>query len=121
MEEYGLDRATTNLLYNGGLRIYATVDPDLQATMEQGMRSGGFFPRGGVQTTAACVYDEDGQRVLDENGQPVTQQVTEQTQAAMVTLDYDGRLRAVVGGLDEKRAAACSTAARTPCARWAAP
>lgn len=102
MEEYGLDRAaTTNLLYNGGLRIYATVDPDLQATMEQGMRSGGFFPRGGVQTTA-YVYDEDGQRVLDENGQPVTQQVTEQTQAAMVTLDYDGRLRAVVGGLDEK-------------------
>lgn len=102
MEEYGLDRAaTTNLLYNGGLRIYATVDPDLQAVMEQGMLTGGFFPRGGVQTEA-YVYDEDGKRVLDENGQPVTQQVTERAQAAMVTLDYDGRLRAVVGGLDEK-------------------
>ncbi len=102
MDEYGLDRAsTTNLLYNGGLRIYATVDPQLQDAMEQGMTQGGFFPRGGVQTTA-YVYDENGQRVVDENGQPVTQQVTELTQAAMVTLDYEGRLRAVVGGLDEK-------------------
>ncbi len=40
-EQYGLDSAeTTNLLYNGGLRIYTTVDPDLQAMMENALERG---------------------------------------------------------------------------------
>ena len=40
-QQYGLDSAeTTNLLYNGGLRIYTTVDPDLQAVMENALESG---------------------------------------------------------------------------------
>ena len=44
------------------------------------------LPAGGGVQTEAHVYDENGKRVLDENGQPVTQQVTERAQAAMVTL-----------------------------------
>ncbi len=101
-QEYGLDSAeTTNLLYNGGLRIYTTVDADLQAQMEQVMQYGGYFQRPGIPGTD-YVYDENGKRQTDENGQYLTQAVTEYPQAAMVTLDYDGRLCAVVGGLDEK-------------------
>lgn len=101
-EKYGLDRSeTTHLLYNGGLRIYTTVDADLQADMEQVMRYGGYFQRPGIPGTD-YVYNEDGTRVTDENGDYVTQEVTEYPQAAMVTVDYEGRLRAVVGSLDDK-------------------
>lgn len=101
-ETYGLGRAeTTNLLYNGGLRIYTTVDASLQAVMENTMQRGGYFSRPGVPSKA-YVYDENGKRVLDENGEPVLEPVTEYPQAAMVSIDYQGRLVAVVGGLDDK-------------------
>ncbi len=99
---YGLDRTeTTHLLYNGGLRIYVTVDTALQTAMEQVMVDGGYFARPGEASTAA-VYDEDGNPVLDENGDAVYEDVLERPQAAMVSVDYEGRLRAVVGSLDEK-------------------
>ena len=103
-EEYGLNGTeVTNLLYNGGLRIYTTVDPELQADMEKAMQYGNFFPQNGLGVkTTAYVYDEDGNRVLDESGQPVTEEVIEYPQAAMVSVDYEGRLCAVVGGLGEK-------------------
>ena len=102
-EEYGLNGTeTTNLLYNGGLRIYTTVDPVLQQTMENAMLYGNFFPQSGLGvSTTQYVYD-DGNRVVDENGQAVTEQVLEYPQAAMVSVDYEGRLCAVVGGLGEK-------------------
>lgn len=99
---YGLNRAeTTNLLYNGGLRVYTTVDTQVQAAMENAMQNGGYFSRPGVPSKAA-VYGEDGKKVLDENGEPVLEAVTEYPQAAMVTIDYAGRLVGVVGGLDDK-------------------
>ncbi|BFJ84676.1 PBP1A family penicillin-binding protein [Ruthenibacterium sp. TH_2024_36131] len=103
-EEYGLNGVeTTNLLYNGGLRIYTTVDPQLQEQMENAMLYGNFFPQSGLGVkTTAYVYDEDGSRVVDENGNPVTEEVIEYPQAAMVSVDYEGRLCAVVGGLGEK-------------------
>lgn len=101
-ETYGLGRAeTTNLLYNGGLRIYTTVDAELQAVMENTMQRGGYFSRPGVPSKA-YVYDENGKKVLDENGEPIVEPVTEYPQAAMVSIDYEGRLVAVVGGLDDK-------------------
>ena len=43
-EQYGLDSAeTTNLLYNGGLRIYATVDPEVQSVMENVWLEGKYW------------------------------------------------------------------------------
>ena len=99
---FGLDRKeTTNLLYNGGLRIFTTVDTQLQTAMEQGMTQGGFFARPAVPAKA-FVYDEYGRRVLGEDGQPIQEDVMEKPQAAMVSIDYTGRLCAVVGGLDDK-------------------
>ncbi|MEF9969288.1 MAG: transglycosylase domain-containing protein [Ruthenibacterium sp.] len=102
-KEYGLDRSeTTNLLYNGGLRIYTTVDTALQSTMEKTMENGSqFFPQPGVETQA-IVYDKDGKQVLDEAGNPVKKDVVETPQAAMVSLGYDGALKAVVGGIGKK-------------------
>ena len=100
---YDLDRGeTTNLLYNGGLRIYTTVDTTLQSNMEKTMKNGsGIFPQPGVKTQA-IVYDKNGKQVLDEAGNPVKEDVVETPQAAMVSLGYDGTLKAVVGGLGEK-------------------
>lgn len=103
-ETYGLNRLeTTNLLYNSGLRIYTTVDANLQAQMETGMQSGNFFAQNGLGVnTTQYEYDENGQRVLDDAGNPIQKEVVEYPQAAMVSVDYTGRLCAVVGGLGEK-------------------
>ncbi|MEG0770194.1 MAG: transglycosylase domain-containing protein [Ruthenibacterium sp.] len=101
--EYGLSRAeTTNLLYNGGLRIYTTVDANLQGVMEQNMKnSAKYFPQPAIDATVP-VRDGDGNPVKDENGKIVTTKGKETPQAAMVSVGYDGGLKAVVGGLGEK-------------------
>lgn len=101
-QQRGLSRAeATRLLYDGGLRIYATVVPTLQEAMEQTLESGALYPRPGVTVTAE-LEDEDGNPILDENGNPKTGPVTVYPQAAMVSLNYEGELCAVVGGLGEK-------------------
>ena len=101
-QQRGLSRAeATRLLYDGGLRIYATVVPTLQEAMEQTLESGALYPRPGV-TVIAELEDEDGNPILDENGNPKTGPVTVYPQAAMVSLNYEGELCAVVGGLGEK-------------------
>ena len=103
-DKYHLSRAqTTWLLYNGGLRIFTTVDTVLQSTMEATLQSGSFFPQNGLGVaTQQPVYDETGKRVTDADGNAVLQNVTEYPQAAMVSVGYDGGLKAVVGGLGQK-------------------
>ncbi len=105
-EAYGLDKAqTTNLLYNGGLRIYTTVDTGLQADMERTMEKSytSFFPTYGLGVrTKATRYLPSGAVARDEQGNPIMDDVVEMPQAAMVSVGYDGSLRAVVGGLGEK-------------------
>ncbi len=106
-EMYGLDKTqTTNLLYNGGLRIFTTVDPVLQAEMERTMEKNHarFFPTYGLGVkTKATRYLPNGQIDRDEQGNPILDDVVEMPQAAMVSVGYDGSLRAVVGGLGEKQ------------------
>ena len=104
VEQYDLSREeASNLLYNGGLQIYTTVDPDLQAAMELVMEDAytSYFSMPAVETQAR-VYNDDGTAAVDENGDPVYETVWETPQAAMVSVDYEGRLRAVVGGVGEK-------------------
>ena len=105
-EQYGLDSAeTTNLLYNGGLRIYTTVDPDLQAVMENALERGysSFFPTSGLGVaTQATKYNEDGTIARDENGDPIREDVVETPQAAMVSVGHDGSLKAI-GAASGKR------------------
>ncbi len=102
VNERGLTRKeATHLLYNGGLRIYTTVAPALQAAMEEEMENARSYPRPS-HTVQGPLTDEDGQPVLDENGQPVLGDVQEYAQAAMVSLNYEGGVCAVVGGLGEK-------------------
>lgn len=99
-------------LYSGGLTIEATVDPKLQRTMEQLMRNEGdaYFPAGWHEEEVTSI-SEDDQQVFNEDGTPKTRTAEDgtvyyyrnvRTQAAMVTLDYDGNVLAMVGGLGEK-------------------
>ena len=104
---YHLDKdETTNLLYNGGLRIYTTIDITLQTAMEQAMAEGyaAFFPTWGLGVpTQATKYNDDGTIARDENGEAIKEDVIETPQAAMVSVGYDGSLRAMVGGIGEKQ------------------
>lgn len=91
MAELGMSKAeATDLLYNGGLRIYSTVDPELQTIMEAEMlNEDGVFPE---KTHIVEKTDEDGNTYEEEVP----------AQAAMISLTYDGSIAAVVGGLGEK-------------------
>ena len=78
------------MLYNGGLAIYSTVDTNLQSIMEDVMikEPGNYYPDRPVEYT-----DPD-------TGETKTQNV----QGAMITIDYTGAIKAVVGGVGEKEA-----------------
>lgn len=124
-------------LASGGLRIYATVDLDLQQTLETMMEDGsedGYFPAlwryeaivtdipyGGniVYNDEGLPLNSDGSPVFASNETPAyntdgtlrTSQSRDgrvefyralRTQAAVVTLDYEGNVRALVGGVGEK-------------------
>lgn len=101
-EEYGLSRREgSHLIYNGGLRIYTTADPTLQRAMEEVMVSASYHPQP-TATVYKQLTDEDGQPMVDGDGNLVKGDVVVTPQAAMISLDYEGGIRAVVGGLGEK-------------------
>ncbi len=101
-EQYNLSRAEgSNLFYNGGLRIYTTVNPTLQRAMEEVMVSASYHPRPAATATKP-LSDEEGQPLLDENGEQLYGPVEVLPQAAMISLDYEGGVAALVGGLGEK-------------------
>ena len=100
------------LLYTGGFTIEATVNTKLQSQMENLMLNtdDAYFPAGWHEEEVTSISDDDVQ-VFNEDGTPKTRTGEDgtvyyyrnvRTQAAMVTLDYDGNVQAIVGGLGEK-------------------
>ncbi len=75
-EEYGYTEAVAaNLLYNGGLKIYSTVDPEIQGIAED-------------------VFSNSNNLAAGPNGTP---------QASMCVMDpYTGEVKAIIGGFGEK-------------------
>ena len=75
-KEYGYTKAVAaNLLYNGGLKIYSTVDPDIQKIAEK-------------------VFSNPDNLAEGPNGVP---------QASMCVMDpYTGEVKAIIGGFGEK-------------------
>ena len=75
-KEYGYtESVAANLLYNGGLKIYATVDPDIQKIAED-------------------VFSNPDNLSSGPNGTP---------QASMCVMDpYTGEVKAIIGGFGEK-------------------
>jgi penicillin-binding protein 1A len=104
--------AAQKLLYTGGYTIYATVNPTIQNQMEQVMLNPEdcFFPAGWREEAVSSlsdddtpVYNDDGSLKTKTNDDgSITYYRQVRTQAAMVTMDYDGQILALVGGLGEK-------------------
>lgn len=77
MKEYGYDKATASrMLYSGGLQIITCLDPGIQECAERVFTDSSYWPaKKGMQAQSAiCIMDQ-----------------------------YTGELKAVVGGLGEKR------------------
>ena len=101
-----------NDFYTQGLRIYSTVQPDLQDQMEAIFLEGEHWPAYETEK----IDEATGEVKIDEaTGEPEM----ERTQAAAVSVNYDGELCAVVGAIARRRAIWCSTRPSTPRARWA--
>ena len=100
------------LLYTGGFTVESTVNTKVQSAMENLMLNtdDAYFPAGWHEEEVTFISDDDVQ-VMNEDGTPKTRTGDDgtvyyyrnvRTQAAMVTLDYDGNVIAIVGGLGEK-------------------
>ena len=112
-EQLGYNEETAkDMLYTGGYTIEATVNPKIQTAMENLMLNtdDAYFPAGWHEEEVTSISDDDVQ-VFNEDGTPKTRTGDDgtvyyyrnvRTQAAMVTLDYDGNVLAMVGGLGEK-------------------
>lgn len=76
MQTYGYDEehAKENF-YNGGYKIYATLDPDIQSAMEN-------------------VYQDNAYAIKGKDGKLL--------QGSMVVLDYNGHIKGLVGGIGKK-------------------
>ena len=75
-KKYGYDKSHADrMFYNGGYKIYATVDPDIQAAAES-------------------VFTDEAYNLKNSQG--------DKLQAGITILDYEGRVKAIVGGLGEK-------------------
>ena len=78
-EKYGWDdeHAAENF-YTGGYKIYATIDPDVQAAVDE------------------VFSDAETYGLINKNG--------EQLQGAITIMDYKGRVKGMAGGIGEKTA-----------------
>ena len=75
VEEYGFDESyASKNFYNGGYKIYCTIDPEIQAIMEdEYSKTGTYF-------------------------YPKSKKTGESVQSAMTIMDYEGHIVALVGG-----------------------
>ena len=81
--------AANDYLHNGGLRIYATVDPEVQSVMENVWLEGKYWEPMPIEN-----YDDPNDP--DDTPRTIT------TQAAGVVINYKGELVGVAGGLGQK-------------------
>jgi len=85
MEQYGYDQKEAwRMVYYGGLKIYTSVDPDVQAQMENVYENRTTFPQ-----------EPNKVEISADN-------TNEKVQSAMVIMDYKGRVVGVVGGAGPK-------------------
>lgn len=81
--------AANDYLHNGGLRIYATVDPEVQSVMENVWLEGKYWEPMPIEN-----YDDPNDP--DDTPRTIT------TQAAGVVINYKGELVGVAGGFGQK-------------------
>lgn len=114
IDQYGYtDDEATNAIYTKGYRVYLTVDLEMQEKMDELMKDHTYFPAGTYQEKVTelseydqPVYEKDGttlKTTTDSSGQEYYYRYTS-TEAAMVTMNYDGEVLAMTGGIGTKQA-----------------
>ncbi|MFV0413268.1 MAG: transglycosylase domain-containing protein [Oscillospiraceae bacterium] len=103
MEKYSWNKETAvSYMFTGGLKVYTTVDLNIQSTMEDmyynGYKDDGFFTLRKDSRTGKLYKDVLTVKETAEDG-TVTEVLP---QSAAVVIDYTGALRGVVGGIGEK-------------------
>ena len=112
MEQYGYTaEEAINKIYTGGLRVYLTIDTDVQSEMDDIMKDHSIFKPGTYEEEVTelkegdiPVYLEDGETLKtgkDKNGN-TTYFREVSTQASMVTMSPTGEVKAISGGIGEK-------------------
>ena len=113
-----------NMFFNGGLTVYLTVDPFIQEVVDDVATNGPVTSGSSVDEENRLrnqkfrrdlimqdipldelEKDEDGNPIyeLDEDGEPITTRPAKnQIVAAIVVMDYNGRLLGVAGGIRGK-------------------
>ena len=87
VEEYGYDeKEAWRMVYYGGLKIYTSVDPDVQKEMEKVYEDRIAFPKEPNKVESS------------------PDNTKEKVQSAMVIMDYKGRVVGIVGGAGPKTA-----------------
>ena len=81
-----------NMLRTGGYKIYTTVDPKIQNTVQETLSTWNGYPE---------LADSSAATLTEEISETVTIQTVEPQAAAVVIDQTDGFLRAIVGGRDE--------------------
>ena len=114
MEQYGYtDEEAEDKIYTGGLRVYLTIDLEIQNKMDEIMSNRAYFPSGTYKEKVYSlsnydlpVYEEDGVTLKtgkDSDGKEYYYRYTS-TEAAMVTMNYNGEVIAMTGGIGTKQA-----------------
>lgn len=114
MKQYGYtEEKAEEEIYTGGLRVYLTIDLEIQDKMDEIMSDRSYFLPGTYQEKVYSlsdydipVYEKDGKTLKtgkDEDGQIYYYRYTS-TEAAMVTMNYDGEVVAMTGGIGTKQA-----------------
>ncbi len=81
-----------NMLRTGGYKIYTTVDPNVQNTVQETLSTWNGYPE---------LADGNAATLTEEISETVTIQTVEPQAAAVVIDQSNGYLRAIVGGRDE--------------------
>ena len=81
-----------NMLRTGGYKIYTTVDPKIQNTVQETMSTWNGYPE---------LADGNAAVLTEEISETVTIQTVEPQAAAVVMDQSNGYLRAIIGGRDE--------------------
>jgi len=96
VEKYGYDREDANeMLFSGGLRVYATIDTDIQRTMEKVMKNDELFP----EWMQPVKKNEEGGYYYPD---PAGEEDYPHLESAMIIMDYEGRVLGTVGGRKKK-------------------
>lgn len=114
MDQYGYDEdEALSAIYNGGLRVYLTIDQEMQDNMDSIMADHTYYPAGTYQEKVSKLSDYDSPVYLsdgktlktgrDADGNEYYYRYTS-TEAAMVTMNYNGEVLAMTGGIGEKQA-----------------